>query len=207
MWRLRPGTVTRVDTETRSQMVLFDGESVAVPVTSLVGTLMPRGRVMCAYVPPSGTYVVGWIGDPTPGEGAMAAYSEANSAAIGTAATTVLSVDVTLRAFSAYRVTISGGILGSVAGNLAFFQLKRSDTTTQITEFYRWRTEGAPVISANAVRYVRNDSPDDARFTMNLTLTASAGTVTHAAGVGRARFIEVQRAGSASAYPHAQTLG
>ena len=207
-WRLRPATVVKIDALSGTPWVLFDGESTAVPVSSLIGPLTPAGRVMVAFVPPGGSYAIGWIGPPSTGGGPEAVDSyETNSAAIGTTAVAVCSVPVTFKAWTAYRVTIGGGVIGSAVGNLADLRLRKAGTTpVAITEFYRWRTEGTPVMNADAVRYLRRDAGTDLSITLELTLQASAGTVTHIGGAGRPRYLEVHRAGHAAFFPHATAV-
>src|SRR4030095_1763948 len=58
-WNLRYGTVTSAT----PLAVTYDGDTEAIPMTSLVGVLNAGGRVSCIAVPPSGNYVVGF----TPG--------------------------------------------------------------------------------------------------------------------------------------------
>lgn len=63
-WQLRAGTVRksmRAADPTPVVLVSFDGDDVAVTVTSLVGPLALGARVAVAFVPPSGNYVVGFI--------------------------------------------------------------------------------------------------------------------------------------------------
>lgn len=206
LWRLRPATVVRVDELTRETFVLVDGETDAVPVVSLIGPVTPFARVMLAYVPPGGSYVIGWIGDPASAGELVAVDSDtANSDTAGTAAIAVLTVDVTLKARTAYRVTIGGGVSSSAAGVLADFRLRR-DSGAAVTEFYRWRTEGAAVMNADAVRYLRRDADTDLSVTLELTLQTNTGTAVHIAAGNRTRYMEIHRAGHAALFPHAIPL-
>lgn len=57
-WILRPATVIGDNT------VVYDGEdTVEQPVTSLIGLLKSDTRVMVMFVPPSGNYIIGVLGD------------------------------------------------------------------------------------------------------------------------------------------------
>lgn len=57
-WTMRPATVISDNT------VTYDGEdTVEQPVTSLIGLLKPDIRVMVLFVPPSGNYIIGVLGD------------------------------------------------------------------------------------------------------------------------------------------------
>lgn len=59
-WALRPATVASSD-----PTATFDGDSVPIAMTSLIGTLRPGQRVRVLIVPPSGNFIVGVI-DPLP---------------------------------------------------------------------------------------------------------------------------------------------
>lgn len=60
MWGIRPGRVTSISPRL---MVLCDGdEEVSIPCDSMVGQLLIGLRVYVMAVPPSGNYVVGFLG-------------------------------------------------------------------------------------------------------------------------------------------------
>ncbi|MFG3602570.1 glycine-rich domain-containing protein [Micromonospora chersina] len=66
-WRLRPATVMSVasDGTIRAQ---HDGDSKPIRVTSMVGPVAVRARVMVLKTPPAGNHIVGWVGTPAPGK-------------------------------------------------------------------------------------------------------------------------------------------
>lgn len=60
-WTLRPGTVVAPPVEDPAgTQVLYDGDSEPIDSINLTGFFLPVGaRVMCAFVPPAGSYVIG----------------------------------------------------------------------------------------------------------------------------------------------------
>lgn len=203
MVRLQPATVLSVDSDTGTTWVIMDGETAAVPVASLVGPVTPLGRVMVAFVAPGGSYIIGWVGTPTPDGAPVAVHSDtASSAPAGTTVVPVLTVDLTFKAWTAYRFNVAGGIEGSTVGALADMRLQRAGGL-QITEFYRWRLEGIPVMNCDATRYVRRHAATDLSLSVELTLHTNSGTAIHVAAPGRPRFLEVYRVGHSAAFPHA----
>ncbi|MFU8873251.1 hypothetical protein [Micromonospora sp. SL4-19] len=67
VWRLRPATVTSVAADGTIR-ALHDGDSQAIRVTSMIGPVAVRARVMVLKTPPAGNHIVGWVGTPAPGE-------------------------------------------------------------------------------------------------------------------------------------------
>ena len=71
-WRLRPATVTRVDTG-GTVRARRDGDTEAVRVVSMVGPVAAGERVMVLTSPPAGSHIVGWVGGRLSGASAPAA--------------------------------------------------------------------------------------------------------------------------------------
>ncbi|MEU0151497.1 hypothetical protein [Micromonospora fulviviridis] len=65
-WRLRPATVTSVGAD-GTVRALHDGDSQAIRVTSMIGAVPVRSRVMVLKTPPAGNHIVGLVGSPGPG--------------------------------------------------------------------------------------------------------------------------------------------
>ncbi|MFI7430754.1 hypothetical protein ACIBPB_27540 [Micromonospora sp. NPDC049836] len=65
-WRLRPATVTSVAGDGTIR-ALHDGDSQAIRVTSMIGAVPVRSRVMVLKSPPAGNHIVGLVGSPGPG--------------------------------------------------------------------------------------------------------------------------------------------
>lgn len=203
MWRLRPATVVSVAADGTIRAV-YDGDTVPIRVVSMVGPVTVGARVMVVKSPPSGNHIVGWAGPPALGVGPDGlAWAENNSPAV-TAQTVVLSVPMVLRARTAYRVELGGGVSSSAAGVQPLFRLMRAGSpAVQITEFYRFRTEGGPVMNCDALRYIKRDADTDLSTTIQLTLEANTGTVTHIGAPGRPRYLQITACGEAVKFPHA----
>ncbi|MGI5151396.1 hypothetical protein ACQEVC_34370 [Plantactinospora sp. CA-294935] len=206
MWRLRPATVASVETD-GTPHAIFDGDTVPIRVVSMVGPVAVNARVMVMTSPPSGNHIVGWAGPPAPGGGPDGlALAEANSAAV-TAQTVVLSVPMILRARTAYRVELGGGVAGSTAAVQPLFRLFRAGAVPlPLGEFYRYPVFGGPVANCDGTRYIRRVADTDLPATIQLTLEAVAGsgtTATHVGAVGRPRFLQITACGEAAKFPHA----
>lgn len=209
VWRLRPATVVSVSADGDIR-VSIDGDTEPIRVTSLVGPVAVAARVMVLITPPAGNHIAGWAGTPAPGAGPDAvAWAETSSASV-TAATVVLSASLTLRARTAYRVELGGGVNSSAAGLLADFRIRRAATAGQaaqpLGEFYRFRTEGAVVMNVDGVRYIRRHAATNMTTTIELTLEVTSGTVAHIGAVGRPRFLQVTACGEAAKFPHAMPV-
>ena len=65
VWKRRPATIVGVEsTDPTKISATMDGDTVAINVYSLIGLLPVGARVMCDIVPPSGVYVIGYLGEP-----------------------------------------------------------------------------------------------------------------------------------------------
>ncbi|MFI5493563.1 hypothetical protein [Actinoplanes sp. NPDC051859] len=202
VWRLRPATVT--DTVNGTVRVRLDGDSQPIGVASMIGPVAVAARVMVLITPPAGNHIVGWAGPPAPGGGpAGLAFSDSNSVPVAATPTVVLSAPVVLRARTAYRVEFGGGVLSSAAGVLADFRLADGRSGASLGEFYRYRTEGGPVMHADGVRYIRRTADTALAATVQLTLATASGTVTHIGAPGRPRYLMITACGEAAAFPHA----
>ncbi|MBC9004836.1 hypothetical protein, partial [Micromonospora aurantiaca (nom. illeg.)] len=65
-WRLRPATVTSVANDGTIR-ALHDGDTQAIRVTSMIGAVPVRARVMVLKSPPAGNHIVGLVGSPGAG--------------------------------------------------------------------------------------------------------------------------------------------
>ncbi|MEV4704516.1 hypothetical protein [Actinoplanes sp. NPDC049316] len=207
IWRLRAATVTEAapDGTVRARI---DGDPAPIRVASMIGPVALAARVMVLITPPSGHHIVGWAGPPAPGGGpAGLAWSDSNSPEATTTPIVVLSAPMVLRARTAYRVELGGGVFSSAAGVLADFRLVRAPADGRpgqgLAEFYRYRTEGGPVINIDGVRYIRRNASTDLSATLQLTLAAASGSVVHTGAPGRPRYLMMTACGEATAFPHA----
>jgi hypothetical protein len=66
VWKKRPATIVSPESDDPTGVTaIMDGDTVAINVYSLIGLVPLGARVMCDIVPPSGIYIVGYIGSPT----------------------------------------------------------------------------------------------------------------------------------------------
>lgn len=66
VWKRRPATIVAPESDDPTGVTaIMDGDTVAINVYSLIGIPRVGARVMCDIVPPSGIYVVGYIGTPS----------------------------------------------------------------------------------------------------------------------------------------------
>jgi hypothetical protein len=135
-------------------------------------------------------------------ETVQAVWSTSGSSAIGTSATSILSIGTcTFKAGRAYSVENIGGVLGSTANEADFSIWKNGTAGTQIGAFYRTPTPGASQRNCYGRTYLINTAVTDVVFTtLNLAVAASTGTVTHDAFSNRPRGFVVRDVGLASAY-------
>ncbi|OJF15383.1 hypothetical protein [Couchioplanes caeruleus] len=210
IWRLRPATVTDVSLGGATR-VRIDGDPEPIRVASMIGPVAVAARVMVLITPPAGHHIVGWAGPPAPGGGpAGLAWSDSSSPPTANTPLVVLSAAMVLRARTAYRVELGGGVLSSAPGILADLRLARAAADGRpeqaLAEFYRYRAEGGSVVNIDGIRYIRRSAGTDLSVTVQLTLQAASGSVTHVAAAGRPRYLMITACGEAAAFPHATDM-
>lgn len=130
-WGLRPATIR--DATSGSITAVYDGDTVAVRVMSLIGRTYVGQRVMCVFVPPAGNYIIGASGDHQ--AGALIKRAERETAPSTT--TTELEVmrldNIPLRVGLAYQFTCSNFVLDSSVNGDAVFSRLRMSTTGEAT--------------------------------------------------------------------------
>jgi hypothetical protein len=138
----------------------------------------------------------------------QATWSTSASSAIGTSATTVVSIsNCTFKTGRAYSVENIGGVFGSTTNEADFSLWKNGTSGTQIGAFYRTPTSGAPQRNCYGRIYLINATASDVVFTtLNLAVAASTGTVTHDAAASRPRGLVVRDVGTAAAYTGATAV-
>jgi hypothetical protein len=137
--------------------------------------------------------------------GPQVASQLAGSSAISTITAVLTLPSCTFKAGRAYRIEIVGGIFADATGRLGDFGLFKNTTGgTQIGALYRYYAgaSGAQTM-ANGFLYVKNATGADVVMDLLLTLTASAGTVTHDAAATRPRALIVVDVGTATQWAYA----
>ena len=66
-WGMRPATVTAYDWDTNIATAVYDGDDVAIGMTSLAGPVLAGFRVMAMTVPPSANFIISMLGIPDSG--------------------------------------------------------------------------------------------------------------------------------------------
>lgn len=131
VWKLRPGTVAEGSDPT-GILITLDGDSAQMNAYSLIGPLQDGARVMCALVPPSGTYIVGYVGvaatDVTAGSRAT------DTTGIGIIATTSGTTELDLPDLAITDATVSTKNLYSFQGTIA---INGGGSSTSF--LFRWR--------------------------------------------------------------------
>lgn len=213
IWTLRFATV--VDGSDPAHVTaVFDGDSESAneilrDLISVCGTHGPGARVVVATVPPSGQYIIG-----TPTKRSVANVDEvvgwiassANSSAIGTTPTAVLSETsepLTIVNGLAYEITASGSHFSSAGGILDQLSFWLDAVTSGTNVFLgNHRTEGGASTGYFAQQIV--NAVNDYHSAYFLASNSTSGTVTQlGTGTRASRWVRVRVAGLVEDYPGA----
>ncbi|MFR9780148.1 hypothetical protein ACL02O_29345 [Micromonospora sp. MS34] len=110
-WRLRPATVTSVAGDGTIR-ALHDGDTQAIRVTSMIGAVPVRARVMVLKTPPAGNHIVGLVGSPGAG-----APTEPVQTFTADGTFTVPAGARWIRAYGVGGGGGGGGVTGATGGN------------------------------------------------------------------------------------------
>lgn len=124
-WRLRMGTVTLVNADGRVE-VRLDGDSVSIPVTSMIGSMNVDDRVYVITIPPAGNFVVGAVTQLLSGQ-RIATTTETTISAGFTAETIINTVTAALISGRTYAIGLFTGITSTVAGDNAEFRIRENN--------------------------------------------------------------------------------
>ncbi|SCL43432.1 hypothetical protein [Micromonospora aurantiaca (nom. illeg.)] len=110
-WRLRPATVTSVASDGTIR-ALHDGDTQAIRVTSMIGAVPVRARVMVMKSPPAGNHIVGLVGSPGTGAptGPVQAFTQTGTFKVPAGARWI-------RAYGVGGGGGGGGVTGVSGGN------------------------------------------------------------------------------------------
>lgn len=140
-------------------------------------------------------------------DGVQVASSISSSAAIGTTATTVLTLTSCLfQAGRAYSIENVGLVFGDAAGRLADFSVFKTSTAgTQYVAFGRsWAGVGGQQTTCYSRAYLRRSAGTDLTTDIVLSVAStSTGTVQHDAASTRPRALIVRDVGTAASYSYA----
>lgn len=209
LWEMHIATVNEDSANSTAAKVTIDGDTLPIPVDTIIGNVIQGQRVIVIFVPPSGYYIVGNVDGTGVVMSGIVAYVAipSNSSAI-TTKTTVMSTPpgIFLNGHS-YEVSYGWGAQVSVLGGRADFTAEQDSTGTQIGEFGAIIPGAASVnVTANGTAVFSNRSGHTITDVLNLTLTESgtAGTVTQVGTSARPRWFMVKDIGVA--YPGSISL-
>lgn len=137
VWKLRPATVMDGSDPT-GVLLQIDGDTVPMNGYSLIGPLQVGARVMCALVPPSGTYIVGYVG--AAGNETVAGARAINATGIGIIATTSGTTELDIPALAIRNASLAPGNLYSFQGNIGI-----NGGGGSASFLFRWRASTALV--------------------------------------------------------------
>jgi hypothetical protein len=181
-WGLRPATVVKGDDPTAVRAV-YDGDTITITMTSMIGSLSPNARVYVQQVPPSGNYITGHLGDTSD--------LDANSTTAGTVATAAgtevaiaawdFEPDFTFLDNSIYQMDISGGVFDSTSTlNQARIRLREGSATITGTLLGFFQVTlpagiGGSVPYFFARSYIKNVTGNTIGTKLSLTIQRSVG--------------------------------
>jgi hypothetical protein len=209
-WGIRPAEITSTD----PVQALVDADTEPIGVIPMIGSLYVGQRVYIMRVPPSANYVVGLVvGDDTPPPiGTTVGWTAASgdSAAIG-GETSILGTGlVNFLNGCAYEIDYEADVGGSVGGNFANFQIRRTSVAGTVVR----ANSGHPMSSVagfgstcKGSAIVKNTSGASIAFVAVLTLSSPlAGTVAIAGASNRLAFLRVRYIGEAADFLNATAL-
>lgn len=204
-WTLRPATVT----SSSPVMATLDGDTVPIDMTSIVGSVYSGQRVYVLIIPPSGNYVIGFVGDAVGGTVGWTAAT-GNSAAITVETLVLATGTITFRAGCAYEIDYELDVQGSVGGNFANFQIRKTNVAGTVLR----ANSGHPMASVagfgatcKGSAIVRNTSSADIASVVVLTVASPlAGTVTIVGAADRLAFLRARYIGGASIFTSGTVL-
>lgn len=134
-WKLRPATVMD-GTDPTGILLQIDGDVIPMNGYSLIGPLQAGARVMCTLVPPSGTYIVGYVGaagtDTTSGSRATA------TGGLGFILTTSGTTEANIPQLAVNNAAVSADNLYSFMGNITI-----NGGGGSASFLFRWREKTA----------------------------------------------------------------
>jgi hypothetical protein len=172
-WKLRLATVDEVVNGDLLK-VNIDGDDGSITAISMIGSIVPRGRVYVISIPPAGNYVIGQVNAPSPRR--IATLRRTSASGTFTAETQVDSITGELVANRTYQVVWIGRVQSSVADGYARGRI-REDTNVGTAR----QTQQAPTTIAAGqgqqlmMRFEYTPSANESK-TFVATITRQAGT-------------------------------
>ena len=159
VWKRRPATVVApLSDDPTGVTVVMDGDSVAINAYSLIGVPPVDSRIMCDIVPPSGLYIVGYIGQP-PDSLLGGNYYSSDGARVTVSATEVLVPGYEITVFEPpnklLNIKATFKSIADTPASTALFRIRENDILGNIfceqVFTYPTHTFGYPLFMEQAI--------------------------------------------------------
>lgn len=195
-WTLRIATISVLQSVGSNEPPLvagtYDGDSVAIGLTNITGEeLLPGQRVYCLMVPPSGNFIIGFVGIPIgPFSTFGVAAPNGNIAQSTGGVETAISLAnwstepvVRIRKNKIARITVAlNSFVNTATDSVFVVRVRLGSVTTAGTVLAGWRvdanTASTTVQSGTFVGYCSNTSNGTSAATLSLTVLNAAGAAT-----------------------------
>jgi hypothetical protein len=197
-WTLTPATV-----DDDGVSIVYDGDSVPIGAVNLTGMSLQGGdRVMGMFVPPSGNYIVGWLGSPATGLGLWAATSISTQVAFG-GETVILNLpSVRWLPGRGYEVKFRADILTTVGTNAAIWRVRENGIAGTIFGVGVWAARNVQSNDWGSDLVIVNSGSNIVTADLTLTMAASAGTLTASGTSTQLIWLRVYDIGPSSMFPN-----
>lgn len=191
IWQLRLATVETITSDDIVQAV-YDSDSNAIAMTSMIGQLAPEDRVWAITVPPAGNYICG-LASVSAGLGS---YQDAQWSDAGTLITTAAGAETAVasvtwdsepnfvfRVGRLYCIKVQVGLFASTAAStVSRLRVREGSATTSGQQIAFWQpTMTAASVGASTANsffglaYVRNSETANLTTKLSLTVERVAG--------------------------------
>jgi hypothetical protein len=198
-WTLRMATV---GTNTSDLLtVIFDGDTIALPVVNMTGqSLVTGSRVYVLIVPPGGNFVVGFSG-LTPASVVFVA-SQANTGIVGAETPVLTTPSAQYLAGRTYAGTFYGDTLGDPNVTVVY-RMRRTNVvgTAFGASAYQMNVINPAFTQHCSGRYLFTPSTN-ITDTFVLTLEGFGGNAIMFGNVNQTRYFEIVDCGPTSSYPN-----
>lgn len=195
-WGLRPASVLVYDSDTDAYMVMYDGDEEGIAAINLSGLLLALDdRVMVAFVPPSGNFIIG----SRTSTGLLTRIDSDSSSGAVSGETVVMTTPLaSFKAGRAYMFRFGSRTVASVNGAHAQYGIRQGDDTSgtllaNVNMTIPTLGTGMQTPWIGATVYGVAETDIDSYFV--LTLQASTGTMTQFANASNIRYFEIYEHG------------
>ncbi len=195
-WSLRIATISVLQSVGSNEPPLvagiYDGDSAAIGLTNITGEeLLPGQRVYCLMVPPSGNFIIGFVGIPTPPfstfgvaapNGNIAQSTGGVETAVSLANWTTEPV-ARIRKNKIARITVMlNSFVNTATDSVFIVRVRLGSVTTTGTILAGWRvdanTASTTVQSGTFIGYCSNTSNGTSAATLSLSVLNNTGAAT-----------------------------